>query len=64
MNTGKCSWYLGSSKPGEFGPEFYCGKSCGWTMVCDGGEPGAKKIREYKSACPQHIKMMPEQEAN
>lgn len=45
MNT--CVWVLATNKP--------CGEKTGYTMVPDGGEPGADLVRKYKSFCPPHM---------
>jgi hypothetical protein len=41
-----CRWLLASGA--------YCEKPVGWTMVEDGGEPGAEKVRKYKTWCAVH----------
>lgn len=41
-----CRWVLANGS--------YCEKPVKWTMVEDGGEPGAPLVRKYNSFCPEH----------
>lgn len=52
--TKNCRWVLADST--------YCEKPVKYTMVPDGGEPGAALVRSYSPFCPEHQAIVDELE--
>lgn len=47
-----CRWILQLNTPTS--TAIYCEKPVSYTMVEDGGEPGAAKVRKYNYFCDEH----------
>jgi len=47
-----CCWVI---RPATLGSDaIYCQGKVSYTMVEDGGEPGAQKVRKYNNFCERH----------
>lgn len=52
MASRTCRWILQPYT--ETSDAVYCEKPVAYTMTEDGGEPGAAKVRKYKTFCDEH----------